>query len=156
MKTNRLFLIGWIISLITFPALAQKITVSGIITDAYDGSELVGVSIQIKGTTKGTVSDVHGQYKISTEIGSTMVFSYIGYETIEMKVQNSTNNVQMTEDSHCLEEIMVVGYGTQRKKDITGSISVVSHESKKTGKRKKQTSSYNTAAYAQPAPTPSV
>lgn len=156
MKTNRLFLISWIISLITFPALAQKITVSGIITDAYDGTELVGVSIQVKGTTKGTVSDAHGQYKISTEIGSTMVFSYIGYETIEMKVQNSTLNVQMTEDSHCLEEIMVVGYGTQRKKDITGSINVVSRESKKPGKRKKQTSSYNAAAYAQPAHTPSV
>ncbi|MDR2918747.1 MAG: von Willebrand factor type A domain-containing protein [Tannerella sp.] len=157
MKRSKLFLVCGLINLISFSVFAQKITVSGIITDAWDGTAIAGVNILVKGTTTGTVSNVHGQYSISTEIGNTIVFSYIGYETIEMKVQNSIHDIQMKEDCKSLEEIIVVGYGIQRKSDITGSISVVSNEEKKSRKPKKQAqSSYNATAYVQSTPTTSV
>ena len=100
-------------------------TITGTVTDD-NGAPLPGASILVKGTTTGTQTDFDGNYSISAESGATLVFSYVGFATQEIVVgaQNSID-VSMAEDAAALEEVVVVGYGTQRKQDLTGAISVV-------------------------------
>ncbi|GGF25485.1 SusC/RagA family TonB-linked outer membrane protein [Echinicola rosea] len=104
-------------------------TVTGKITDE-DGVTLPGVSVLVKGTTTGTVSDIDGNYSIEVPEGeATLVFSFIGYSTQEMAVGNqSTINIQLKENTAQLEEVVVTGYMTQRKADLTGAIAAVSTE----------------------------
>ncbi len=110
--------------------LAQdKVTVKGKITDGGDGSTLPGVSIQIKGTSIGTTSDVEGNYALSSETGSSLVFSFIGFKTIEEQVGSRTTiDVQLQPESTQLNDVVVVGYGTQEKKDITGAIASINNK----------------------------
>lgn len=100
--------------------------VSGRVLDEK-GSPLVGVNVQIKGTTRGTASDAQGAYRIDVPNGSSvLVFSYIGYKRQEVTVGNqSTINVSMESDAGALEEVVVVGYGTQRRSSLTGAVSTV-------------------------------
>ena len=105
---------------------AQQIRVTGKITDADDGSELIGVSVFEKGTNKGAVSDMNGNFSIMTEKGKTLVFSYIGYKSKEVKVKSSTCNVSLYMDNMELEEATVIGYSTQKKATFTGAVSAVS------------------------------
>jgi TonB-linked SusC/RagA family outer membrane protein len=102
------------------------VTVTGVITDEK-GQPLPGVTIAIKGTAMGAVSDVNGKYTITVkEQNSYLVFSFIGYTTQEVAVNGkSTINVQLAEDAKSLNEVVVVGYGTQKKATLTGSISQV-------------------------------
>jgi TonB-linked SusC/RagA family outer membrane protein len=108
------------------PALAQQRVVTGMVTE-NDGSPLPSVSIMEKGTTNGVMSDASGQFRISTTTAEpVLVFSFVGYETQEVSVgTRSVVNVVMTASTIGLEEIVVVGYGTVRKSDITGSITSV-------------------------------
>ncbi|MEH6406703.1 MAG: TonB-dependent receptor [Leeuwenhoekiella sp.] len=100
-------------------------TITGTVTD-NNGAPLPGASILVKGTTNGTQSDFDGNYSITTDSGATLVFSYVGFATQEIVVGAQTSiNVTMEEDAGQLEEVVVVGYGTQRKQDLTGAISVV-------------------------------
>jgi TonB-dependent starch-binding outer membrane protein SusC len=110
--------------------LAQdKVIVKGKITDGADGSTLPGVSIQIKGTSVGTTSDVEGNYALSAEPGSSFVFSFIGFKTIEEQVGSRTTiDVQLQPESTQLNDVIVVGYGTQEKKDITGAIASINNK----------------------------
>ncbi|WP_229201871.1 SusC/RagA family TonB-linked outer membrane protein [Arsenicibacter rosenii] len=102
------------------------ITVSGKVVDAQGGG-LPGVSISIKGTTRGTTSNVDGTFQLSvTGPEDVLVFSFIGYTTQEVVVGTQTVlNITMAEDNQTLNEVVVVGYGTQRKRDVTGSIARV-------------------------------
>lgn len=114
MKTNQframvLALLMAVISLATVSA--QAITVSGTVTDAKDGTPLVGCSVQIKGTTKGTVTNMNGQYTIQSKKGETLLFQYIGYKQEKRVVKSSTLDVKMKADELVLEECVVVGYG---------------------------------------------
>ncbi len=100
----------------------QTMNISGIVSD-LSGGELPGVTVFIKGTTTGTTTDFYGNYVINATEGDILVFSYIGMKTIEIIVSNETSiNVILEEDASELDEVIVVGYGTQQKKDLTGSV----------------------------------
>lgn len=108
-------------------AFAQERTVTGKVTSAEDGSALPGVNVVLKGTTTGTVTDVDGNYKISVPSeGGTLVFSFIGLTSSEISIGARTAvDVQMAADVTQLSEIVVTGYGTVTKRELTGSISSV-------------------------------
>lgn len=113
---------------------AQERTVTGHVSDGSD--PLIGVTVVVKGNTKmGTVTDVDGNYTIDVSSpGTILVFSYVGYETVEKMVGNSsTIDVQMKTESQNLNEVVVVGYGTMKKSDLTGSVSQLKSENFKTG-----------------------
>src|SRR5688500_10577403 len=98
--------------------------VTGKVTSAADGTGLPGVNVLVEGTSKGTTTDANGSYSIS--LGATenvLVFSFIGYQAATVQVGDRTvADVAMAEDITSLEEVVVVGYGTQREKDLTSSI----------------------------------
>jgi TonB-dependent SusC/RagA subfamily outer membrane receptor len=104
---------------------AQDVKISGQVSDP-DGNSLPGVSILIEGTTTGTETDFDGNYTMQAQQGSTLVFSFVGMISQKISVTGeSTMNVTMAVDASQLDEVVVVGYGTQSKKDITGSIATV-------------------------------
>lgn len=108
---------------------AQTINVKGTVKDAKTGDPLPGVSIIIKGTTVGTETDFDGLYSLSkVEKGAVLVFNYLGYAQKEVIVNQATNNVGLEESAESLDEIIVVGYGKQKRKDVTGSVSIVGEE----------------------------
>ncbi len=114
-----------------FPALAfsQQNPVSGKVTSGADNSELPGVNVLIKGTSSGTVTDLEGNYRINAAGTDTLVFSYIGYRSQEVPVNNqATINLSLAEDIETLGEVVVIGYGIQRKSDLTGSVSSLKSE----------------------------
>ncbi len=105
---------------------AQDISVRGKLTDAQSKETLIGVSVIVKGTTVGTQTDVNGNYVISAPAGSTLVFTYLGFVSQEIAVNGRTTiDVSLAVSSEVLEQVVVIGYGTQRKRDLTGSITSV-------------------------------
>ena len=108
--------------------LAQGITVKGKITSQTDGGTLPGVSVSLKGTSRGTTTDPNGNFTLNNaDAKGTLVISYIGYTTQEVAIGNrSTINLSLVEDAKALSEVVVTGYGTQRKSQVTGAISQVS------------------------------
>lgn len=105
---------------------AQDRQISGKVTDASDGSGLPGVSVQVKGTRKGVSTNVDGSYRIEAPSNATLVFSYVGYTSQEVAIGNKTVvDVTLSADVKSLEEVVVVGYGEQKKRDITGSVSAL-------------------------------
>jgi TonB-linked SusC/RagA family outer membrane protein len=108
---------------------AQR-TVSGTVTSSADGSSIPGVNVILKGTTTGTTTDLDGNYRLSVpEEGGTLVFSFIGLATQEVEIgARSVIDVVMDEDVETLAEVVVTGYGSQLKKDLTGSVSSVKAE----------------------------
>jgi len=107
-------------------AWAQEVVVTGKIVD-QNGAPIIGATVIVKGTTTGVSSDMDGNYTIQTTANSTLVFSYIGYETVEEQVNGRTLiNVSMLEAFAELEEIVIIGYGQVKKKDATGSVATVS------------------------------
>jgi len=107
----------------------QQVKVSGTVTDATDGSVLPGVNIQIKGTFTGTATDLDGRYSITASAGDILVFTFIGYLQQEIAVSNmQVINVVMSQDVQKLDEVVVIGYGTVKKSDATGSVSAISSE----------------------------
>jgi TonB-linked SusC/RagA family outer membrane protein len=110
-------------------ATAQTINVKGVVKDATTGEVLPGVSILIKGTVKGTETDFDGLYSISNlEKDATLVFRYLGYKQQEVIAVNGTLDVSLEYSEESLDEIIVVGYGSQKRKDVTGSVSIVGAE----------------------------
>jgi len=119
----------WLAALLTlcfsFPALAQKITVSGTVIDP-EGEPLIGASVLVKGETLGTATNIDGEYTISVPSDGILVFSYVGYDTQEIPVNGQTTlNVSMKENSLMLDEVVAIGYGTVKKSDATGSVATV-------------------------------
>ena len=108
----------------------QQQQVSGTITDGATGEPLIGVSITVEGTAKGTVSDLKGNFSIEVPgPNSVLVFSYVGYVTEQITISNqSTIDIKLLPDIKKLEEIVVIGYGTVKKRDLTGSVSTVKSE----------------------------
>ena len=105
---------------------AQTQTVTGTVTDA-NHEPMIGVSIMEKGSTNGTATDVDGKFSIKVSPKATIKVSYIGYVTQEIAVDGRSQiNVVMDEDNVQLDEVVVVGYGVQRKSDVTGAVSSVS------------------------------
>lgn len=113
--------------------LSEKIQLNGTITDT-SGESLIGVSIQLKGTTNGTVSDINGKYSLQAEAGSTLIFSYVGYTTQEVRVGNNpVINIQLVEDTQTLNEVVVIGYGTLKKKEVTSAVETIRADKFNTG-----------------------
>lgn len=106
---------------------AQKNTITGQITDAAAGSALPSVTIGVKGSSQGAFSDANGRYTIAAGSTDSLVFSFIGYVTKTIHVGNRTKiSVQLESSNKLLNQVVVVGYGTQQKKDVTGSVGIVS------------------------------
>ncbi len=115
--------------LISATSYAQVKTIKGKVTDALNGEALPGVSVVVKGTTKGAATNFDGQYTLDVESNQTLIFSFIGYTPKEVVV-GSTNeiNVQLEQSIESLQEVMVIGYGTVKKEDATGSVQAVTSE----------------------------
>lgn len=111
----------------SFALFAQTKTISGVVKSSDDEQPLIGVTVLIKGTTTGTVTDIDGKYTISLKgKDDVLVFSMIGMKKEELKPGNSSVlNVVLNSDSKIMNEVVVTGYATEKKKDITGSVSVV-------------------------------
>lgn len=113
------------LSLFPFLGFAQGVNVKGVVYDET-GTPAMGVNILKKGTTEGTITDMDGQFELSAQKGDVLVFSYIGYTTQEVTYNNQPKiEIRLAEDSEKLDEIVVVGYGTMKKSDLTGAISSV-------------------------------
>lgn len=106
-------------------AISQE-QISGLVTDQTTGDPLPGVSIILKGTTKGVSTDFDGNYTISANQNDILQFSYIGYKSIEEKIAGITLNVSLETDTQLLEEVVLIGYGSAKKEDLTGSVDVLS------------------------------
>ncbi len=105
------------------------IEINGTVTDSKNGDPLPGVSILIKGTSTGTITDLDGKYKLEVPSNAALVFSFMGYIDQEVQVNEATViNISLNEDVIGLEEVVVVGYGVQKKSDLTGSVASVSAE----------------------------
>ncbi len=110
----------------SYHAAAQTTVITGKVTDPEDGSPLPGVSVVIKGTTNGTLTDVNGAYSLSVSPTDVIQFSYVGFQTTEIVVGSQTViNVEMIVDIGQLEEVIVVGYGEQKKVTVTGAVTAI-------------------------------
>lgn len=119
---------SWLLLLFScIPLWAQDITVAGRVTSSDDGSGLPGVSVVVKGTSRGTTTDVNGNYRISAGSGTTLTFSFVGFKTQDVAVGNRTTiSVAMTPDAATLNEVVVTGFGIQRtEREIGTSITRV-------------------------------
>ncbi|NDV66130.1 TonB-dependent receptor [Bacteroides sp. 224] len=105
---------------------AQNVTLTGNVKD-NSGEPIIGASVLEKGTSNGTITDIDGKFKLSVPSSATVVVSYIGMKTQEISAKGKTTlNVTLLDDSQLIEEVVVIGYGTVAKKDLTGSVSSVS------------------------------
>src|SRR5690606_26280884 len=127
MKYSYLIIVMILALLQSTSAWAQEIEVRGRVTAADDNSSLPGVNVVVKGTSTGTTTDADGNYSIRVPDGSsTLVFSFIGYTPFEAALNNRTTvDVALEADIQQLSEVVVIGYGEQRKVDLTGSVAVV-------------------------------
>ena len=109
-----------------FPALAQQITVTGTVHDP-EGEPAIGASVEVKGVSGyGAVTDIDGKYSIKVDPTATLVFSYVGCDTQEIAVEGRTSiDVTFSTNTVAMNELVVVGYGTVKKSDATGSVGVV-------------------------------
>lgn len=129
MKIKFNFIIGFLM----FPILIfaqQQISISGTILEKSTGDPAIGVSVLVKGTNNGTVTDIDGKYTLANvSSNATLVFSYIGMTTVEENVNGRTTiNVSLSEDVKALQEVVVIGYGSAKKRDLTGSIASIKAE----------------------------
>ena len=124
MEQMRRFILSFLSLLSVTLMHAQSGEISGTVVDAT-GESVIGATVMEKGTSNGTVTDFDGNFKIKVEAGKTLVFTYIGFQTQELPAQDGMK-VVMQDDALALNEVVVTGYTTQRKADLTGAISTVS------------------------------
>ncbi len=120
---------SWVMLLLIIGNAQAQNTISGKVTDAQTGEELIGSTVQVKGTTNGAVTDLEGNYTLSVPDGATLVISYLGYITQEIVVGGRTQvDIQLEADLAELQEVIVVGYGTTTSKELTGATTKVAAE----------------------------
>jgi len=124
---KKLLLTSWLLTIVfCLPVFAQDVTVSGRVTSSEDGAGLPGVSVQLKGTSRGTTTDAEGKYRINAPASGRLVFSFIGFASKEMAIGNqSTISVDLTPDAANLDEVIVTTFGTAKKAAFTGSAGVI-------------------------------
>lgn len=127
-KNRILSLLFFFMAFISVQVYAQEISVSGTIISGADNYPIIGANVVVKGTTIGTVTNVDGNFSFQAPSGSILVISYIGFQTQEIKAGNTPLKIVLQEDSQLLEEVVVVGYGSQKKSDMTGGIVAVGNE----------------------------
>ncbi|MBK8517970.1 MAG: SusC/RagA family TonB-linked outer membrane protein [Saprospiraceae bacterium] len=123
------FLTKWSFSLLllvgTTAAVISQKTISGVVTDAANGEALIGANVLLKGTATGTITDINGSYSLKASVGDVLVISYAGYSDQMVTVgQSSTINIALAAGK-LLEEIVVTGYGTQSRRDISGAVTSI-------------------------------
>ena len=104
----------------------EHLTVTGTVVSETDGEPLIGVNIKEEGTTNGTISDMDGKFSLQVRKGVKLEFSFIGFVTETVKATSSVINVSLKEDSEMLDEVVVIGYGTMKRSDLTGAVASVS------------------------------
>lgn len=113
------------LAIVPMPNIIKAFTVSGTVSDSA-GNPLIGVSVQIKGTHMGTVTDTHGHYTLAASSDATLVFSYVGYQTKEMVINGrEVINMTLSAANTGLNEVVVIGYGKQKKATLTGAVSTI-------------------------------
>ena len=124
MKKQILFLCAALLGLV---AMAQNLTVKGTVISATDNEPLIGASVTLKGVNNGAVTDFDGNYTLSgVPANAVLVFNYVGFKPAEIKVDGRTTiDVALEENTSVLDEVVVVGYGVQKRSDLTSSISTV-------------------------------
>ena len=115
-----LFIVALFTMQAMFGALMAK-PISGKVVSATDGEALIGATVQVQGTQTGTVTDFDGNFTLNAEDGQTLVISYVGYLTKKVKITGSQLNIELEEDRKSLDEVVVIGYGVQKKKLVTGA-----------------------------------
>lgn len=121
---SRKILFALMAMLFSFSAFAQQLTVTGQVLDAQK-EPLIGVSVLEKGTSNGTITDLDGNFTLNVSPDGTLVFSYVGYKTQELKASRQMQ-ITLEEDSEVLDEVVVIGYGSVKRRDVTTAISSVS------------------------------
>ncbi len=117
----------FLLAIVSTTAYAQERSISGKVTDASTKEPLIGVTVLVEGTFTGTVTDIDGNYTIKTESGKKLVYSFVGYQSTTVSVeQQSKIDVALSVETMGLDEVVVIGYGQVKKSDATGSVSVVS------------------------------
>ena len=126
MKGQRIrFLFSLLMLFLSMSAFAQQITVSGKVTDS-DQEPIIGASVIEKGTSNGMITDMDGNFSLKTSPNATITISYIGYQTVEVRATEKPLRIVLKDDSELLDEVIVIGYGTMQKKDVTTSVATVS------------------------------
>lgn len=103
----------------------QTTKLKGVILDAKNGEPIIGANVLVKGTTNGTITNFDGEYELDAPAGSVLVISYIGYKPVEVKATQGKQTVKLDEDTETLDEVVVVGYTTQKKESLTGAMSTI-------------------------------
>ena len=113
--------------LCSFAAFGQTMTVQGKVSDAKTNETLIGASVVVKGTTNGTLTNIDGNFTLDkVPPNATLTFSFVGYISQDVAVSSQKNiNIILEEETSVLRELVVVGYGTQKKSDVTGAVSSV-------------------------------
>lgn len=128
-KNRILSLLFFFMAFISVQVYAQNIKISGTVISGSDNYPIIGANILVKGTTIGTITDVDGNFSFEAPKGSTLIVSYIGYQSQEMQVSgNAPLKIILSEDTEKLDEVVVIGYGSQKKSDMTGGIVAVGNE----------------------------
>lgn len=126
LRAKTLYVTVFLLLIVQTVLFAQNSTIKGTVR-SNDGTTMPGVSVVLKGTTTGTTTNIDGKYSVSVPLNSTLTFSFIGFETTDVQVDRKTQiDVTLKEIASNLSEVVVVGYGSQQKKDLTGAVAVVS------------------------------
>jgi TonB-linked SusC/RagA family outer membrane protein len=126
LRTKTLYLTAFLLLIVHSVLFAQNVTVKGTVK-SNDGTTMPGVSVVVKGTSTGTTSDIEGNFSVSAPLNSILIFSFIGFESREVPIGAQTQlDITLNQTASNLSEVVVVGYGTQQKKDLTGAVAVVS------------------------------
>ena len=120
---SKLFLIAFL--LISTLGFSQNVVINGKVNEVATGLPMPGVNVTVKNSTTGTVTDMDGNFTISAPSGSTLVFTFIGFKSKEATVAGTSMTVSLEEDAETLDEVVVIGYGTQKRREVTGAVSVV-------------------------------
>ena len=122
-----------LLTLLPLQSFAQS-RVTGTVFDESNGEAIIGATVRVKGASTGTVTDVDGHFSIDASAGQTLEVSYIGYTTQTVKVpRNLQVDIRLSEDTHTLDQVVVVGYGTMKRSDLTGSVASINEEQIKQG-----------------------
>ena len=131
LKRKRTFIVqklssSLIIFLIPLLFFGQKVDVKGTIIDEATKATIPGVTVTLKNSSNSVISDVNGNYQIKADTGDIAIFSFLGYATVEKKITGNILNISLQEETKTLNEVVVIGYGSTKKKDLTGSVAQVS------------------------------
>ncbi|WP_068471741.1 SusC/RagA family TonB-linked outer membrane protein [Saccharicrinis aurantiacus] len=128
LEASNKWLLLLVISCISISAFAQESIITGNVISQEDGLAIPGVSVVIKGTTNGTITDIDGNYSIKAKMGDVLLFSFVGMKNFEQTVNSAKVNVKLEPESIGLDEVVAIGYGTQKKKEISGAVVQVKSE----------------------------